>query len=887
MSTAIGVSLPRLATAVGKAVSEYAVLGKTPGFTADFIKNKYPGYASFSNAITHARAGNATMTDGYGPELIDNPSFSDTSFWTTTATSPATSTIANGVVTIVSPAGEGATCQADILTIGKVYEVTVKVKVRSGNCKVQLGSGATANGTKYFSSSGTYTFVRENDGSDGILFLARSGACDADFDDISVREIPVIKWAPHNLLTYSEDFSQWTATFSTITTNAIAAPDGTQTADLLSYASAGGSRVTKSITIDSASSITFSTFLKESSGDGARLLIYNLTTASTVTSLNISDFTTGISAGNGWYQHSLTATSGFSSGDSLLFYIYSDTASGSVAGSSVYIWGAHVYRSDLGGMVDNPDQPPSRSSYVPTTSAAKYLPRIGHHVFNSSAWVNEGVLAESESRTNSILYSNDLSQTGWSKQQTTVTGSAGISPDGTNNAWKLSETAVTGTHLLVVTVTASECCSIYAKAGTRSRFRINSGTSGNAFAEFNLADGTITSSGGTYYLDSTMEDVGNGWYRCSVSFSGSPTTSFTVAMENDSGLVSYAGDTSKHIFLYGGQSEAGKATPSSYIPTDSATVSRAAETFTIPSANLPWPTPQYIGSELVTNGTFDTDTTGWSTAGGTVSLSSVSGELEIDGDANTFALQNISLTAGKVYRLTGTARLGTHDGSVRVYIGTSFSVVTSTENTDVDIIYVATSSSANINLRLHDGVTGGTAYFDNISVREINPLSVSIGMEGRMTYADTDTNSEVQFYYWYDGTSLIFEKLRTDGSRQGQLYTSSSPNGGNVSSGNNVYTPDILVPFSLSARFGSTFVNAAHDGTVLTASTAPTALPDLSSTDLELAYEYMGTISEFRVWDRDITDDGLVEATNPSLEPSLSLEFSGLTNSFVINDWSE
>jgi hypothetical protein len=50
----------------------------------------------------------------------------------------------------------------------------------------------------------------------------------------------------------------------------------------------------------------------------------------------------------------------------------------------------------------------------------------------------------------------------------------------------------------------------------------------------------------------------------------------------------------------------------------------------------------------------------------------------------------------------------------------------------------------------------------------------------------------------------------------------------------------------------------------------------------------MGTISEFRVWDKDLGDDGIVEATNPSLEPSLSLTFEGVgTNSFTVSDWSE
>ena len=57
---------------------------------------------------------------------------------------------------------------------------------------------------------------------------------------------------------------------------------------------------------------------------------------------------------------------------------------------------------------------------------------------------------------------------------------------------------------------------------------------------------------------------------------------------------------------------------------------------------------------------------------------------------------------------------------------------------------------------------------------------------------------------------------------------------------------------------------------------------------MDLVDDYMGTVSEFRIWDKDIGDAGLVEATEPSLEPSLSLTFEGVgTNSFVVNNWSE
>jgi hypothetical protein len=64
-------------------------------------------------------------------------------------------------------------------------------------------------------------------------------------------------------------------------------------------------------------------------------------------------------------------------------------------------------------------------------------------------------------------------------------------------------------------------------------------------------------------------------------------------------------------------------------------------------------------------------------------------------------------------------------------------------------------------------------------------------------------------------------------------------------------------------------------------------LPDLSATNLQLGFDYNGTIRTFRIWSKDIGDAGLVEATEPSLVPSLSLTFDGTENSFIVEDWSE
>jgi hypothetical protein len=153
MSTAIGVSLPRLATAVGKAVSEYAVLGKTPGFTADFIKNKYPGHTSLSSAITHARAGNATMTDGYGPELVTNGSFdSGIDNWTAINATLSHAKFA-GRDNVISVADNGAFSQAaqTITTVaGKTYLFSVKVNNNNiddnGTLQVFDGAASAGNG---------------------------------------------------------------------------------------------------------------------------------------------------------------------------------------------------------------------------------------------------------------------------------------------------------------------------------------------------------------------------------------------------------------------------------------------------------------------------------------------------------------------------------------------------------------------------------------------------------------------------------------------------------------------------------------------------------------------------------------------------------------------
>jgi hypothetical protein len=319
----------------------------------------------------------------------------------------------------------------------------------------------------------------------------------------------------------------------------------------------------------------------------------------------------------------------------------------------------------------------------------------------------------------------------------------------------------------------------------------------------------------------------------------------------------------------------------------------------VPAANLPWPYPEVIGDELVANGTFDTDISGWANydaARGTLSHDVDRIRITNDGTGNALMSQSLTVEVGKVYRLSCyatdagnvTARIsaGNVDGSSNPY---GFQLLSGGAG-ELTLTFVATATTIYIN-GLASGAAGTAsdyATFDNVSVREINPLSVSIQMDGRMTYADTDAVTTSVIWRWEeDQNNRLLVFLNTNSTATGEIRFNQRYSGLNYVVAGKNYLPDILVPYNFASRHGSTFLNGAADGVSFTEDTTPTALPDLSATDLDLATAYMGTIGTFRVWNQDLGDDGIVTATAPSLEPSLSLTFDGSGLSFTVLDWSE
>jgi len=275
---------------------------------------------------------------------------------------------------------------------------------------------------------------------------------------------------------------------------------------------------------------------------------------------------------------------------------------------------------------------------------------------------------------------------------------------------------------------------------------------------------------------------------------------------------------------------------------------------------LPWPEPVVIGPELVTNGTFDTDTDWTLAAGATIS----GGILSFAAGASTQATQEVTIDSSKVYKVTIDVVRRGGGLSLRLTGGTTKNFESAITATGSYTYYVVPNVGNDI-LSLVGTNSSNDFDIDNISVKEINPLAVSIQMEGTMTYADTGSASEKTLMRWYSEFNRnITWWLRTDGADTGEIqFFQRDPISGadTVLTSNNPYAPDINVPFNIASRHGSTFINGAVDGTALTANTTPTALPDLSATNFQLGHDYMGTIGKLRVWADDIGDTGIAEAS--------------------------
>jgi hypothetical protein len=407
----------------------------------------------------------------------------------------------------------------------------------------------------------------------------------------------LIKTATTNLLLRSEEFdnASWSKVNTTITPDAIAAPTGAITADLVTDSNDGAAVIHSTTTTNqsfaSGLSYTVSVYAKAGTQPGVDIILPSAAFTSTLSArFNIStgavaSSSAGVTAsivniGNDWYRCVATATATATVSSSTTVQIRIATASTSFyqgnGTGTIYLWGAQLEQSSTVG------------EYIPTTSVINSAPRFDH---NPTTGESLGLLVE-EQRTNLLPRSEEFDNASWTKNNLTVSANSSAAPDGLTTADKLVEDTATGNHRIFAATTSlaantSHTLSIYVKAAGRTVIRVELRDSLGGFAvqDFNLTTLAITSAGsGT----GTISSLGNGWYRCTVtgtsSASGGVGTVLFWALQT-AGSTSYTGDGTSGLFLWGAQLEAG-AFPTSYIPTTTATVTRSADVASITGTNF-------------------------------------------------------------------------------------------------------------------------------------------------------------------------------------------------------------------------------------------------------------------------------------------------------------
>jgi hypothetical protein len=179
---------------------------------------------------------------------------------------------------------------------------------------------------------------------------------------------------------------------------------------------------------------------------------------------------------------------------------------------------------------------------------------------------------------NLFFFSQDLSNASyWNKANSSISGTLFTAPDATTTANSLIESSATGLHYVqqfspTLVSGNTYTISVYLKAGTRTWGYIGlpSGVFGATSAYFNLSTGAVgTVVGGTAAITS----VGSGWYRCSITKAATAGAggNILIATATADNTVSYTGDGTSNILVWGAQLEIGTSA-FTYIPTTTTAV---------------------------------------------------------------------------------------------------------------------------------------------------------------------------------------------------------------------------------------------------------------------------------------------------------------------------
>jgi hypothetical protein len=391
-------------------------------------------------------------------------------------------------------------------------------------------------------------------------------------------------------------------------------------------------------------------------------------------------------------------------------------------------------------------------------------------------------------RTNDFTYSEQLDNAAWTKTRTSIGAIDTITaPDGYLTAEKLIEDSSPSTnHVLVrntpaMTDDTDQAVSLYAKAGERTEIRVllYDKAAVERHVWFDLSAGTV---GTETSATGTIEDVGDGWYRCGIvanSNNGGNQPEVYTYLGSGSETVVYSGDGASGCYLWGYQFETDKPFVSSYISTDSYNLNGGG------FLDLPGASGDYASAPdsaaLSVTGDIDMRVAhtppAWNPATNSTLISKYTA-----GDFSWLFEVRTNGTLRLVWSVDGSATISVFSTAALVASGGDILLFRATLDVDngasgYDVAFytkVTTSSTRSADINSHTGwtqlgttVTGGstTSIFDSAHIVEIG--SYTTGTSGALT----GPVQRAQIYNGIAGT-LVFDADFTDISTHAATRTS-------------------------------------------------------------------------------------------------------------------
>jgi hypothetical protein len=314
--------------------------------------------------------------------------------------------------------------------------------------------------------------------------------------------------------------------------------------------------------------------------------------------------------------------------------------------------------------------------------------------------------------TNLVTYSEQFDNAAWTKTAATITANSVVAPDGTTTADALIANTANALHYFsgsfgaaVTTYTLS----FFAKsAGYRFVVFTNNGGT-NMARGFDLSNGTtfVNASGYSEPLSYAIVPVGNGWYRCSITFNKTTATScgYGVWLNNGS-ADTFVGDGTSGIFIWGAQLEPG-TTASPYVATTSAAINGTSSA--------------YFGGP-VTLATTNRSAAAWTTSG-----------INLIQSAATFTDTTSTGTVGSVYvnRFAGQTLAASNTLTVNNLVGTYFNNPTAGTNVTAGVWALGADSL----------LVNGTVNSVGLSVGSASTLTLGTSTSTQTLNAMTGTTS--------------------------------------------------------------------------------------------------------------------------------------------------